>query len=411
MVCIEHKLMRMKNMWLWVSVLAVFGNIEVARADDWPAWRGADRTGVSKETGWNQKWPAGGLKKLWEAPGGVGLSSFAVSQGKVYTMGNVGEKDTVFCYDAESGNLVWKYEYACASKDPNDFNGSRCTPTVDGNRVYTLSRQGHFYCLDAEKGTVVWSKDFKKDFKGEEPKWGFAGSPWIEKDWVLTETGGAGASVVAFNKVTGELVWKSGKDEAGYSSIIAYDFGGERCFIQFAADKAVARRMKDGAEIWRVGWKTEYGVNAATPIIQGDEVFISSGYGFGGAVLKLDKGKQVWKNKVLRNQHTPSVLYNGFLYGFDDGDKALKCVDWKSGKEKWSTKAYGQGSLVVVDGKLLLYGQKGKLGLAEASPNGFKEICSFQPLPEANNTWASPVLSNGRIFVRSKDKVAAFDAR
>ena len=251
-----------------------------AAADDWPAWRGPDRNGISKETGWLAKWPAEGPKKLWEARVGIGFSSFSVSKGRLYTMGNVQEKDNVYCLDAETGKEIWKHEYACSSKDGNGYLGTRCTPTVDGNRVYTLSRNGHFFCLDAETGTVIWSKDFVKDFGGQVPQWGFAGSPWIEKDWVVTEVSGPGASVVAFNKMTGEVVWKNGDDPAGYASIIAYDVGGERCFPQFSKANLIGRRMKDGSEIWRKPWKTSYGVNAATPIIIGDEMFVSSGLRF-----------------------------------------------------------------------------------------------------------------------------------
>src|SRR6266446_4493487 len=139
-----------------------------ALADDWPQWRGPNRDGISKETGWLANWPADGPKKLWEASVGVGYSSFSVSKGRVFTMGNVAENDNVFCFDAETGKLNWKHEYPCLSKDPNGYLGTRCTPTVDGDRVYTVSRQGNFLCLATSDGAVKWSKDFKKDF-GSQP--------------------------------------------------------------------------------------------------------------------------------------------------------------------------------------------------------------------------------------------------
>src|SRR5262249_50965336 len=161
--------------------------------------------GISQEKGWLTTWPADGPKKLWEGNVGIGYSSFSVSKGRLYTMGNVEETDNVFCYDALSGKLLWKHEYPCSSKDPNGHLGNRSTPTVDGDRVYTLSRQGHFFCLDAASGKVKWSKDFQKDFGSEPPKWGFSGSPLIEHDWVLTEGGGKNnTSVIAFNKMTGD---------------------------------------------------------------------------------------------------------------------------------------------------------------------------------------------------------------
>ena len=173
-----------------ICLAALLALIPSALADDWPQWRGPNRDGISKESGWLANWPAEGPKKLWEASVGVGYSSFSVSKGKLYTMGNVAENDIVSCFDAGTGKLEWKHEYPCLSKDPNGYHGTRCTPTVDGGLVYTLSRQGNFFCLDAATGKVKWSKDFRKDFGSESPRWGFAGSPLIEKDWVLAEVGG-----------------------------------------------------------------------------------------------------------------------------------------------------------------------------------------------------------------------------
>ena len=379
-------------------------------AEDWPRWRGPKLDGISTETGWLKEWPAAGPARLWEASVGVGYSSFAVSGGRLYTMGNVADTDVVSCLDAETGKLIWKYEYPCPAKDPNGFHGTRCTPTIDQNRVYTLSRHGHFFCLDAATGKKIWSKDFVKDFGGKTPQWGYAGSPLIENDWVLTEVSAPGASVAAFDKATGELVWKNGDDGAGYASLIAYDIDGQRCFAQFSKDQIIGRRMKDGSELWRMRWKTDWGVNAATPIIHGDEMFLSSNYGFGCALLKVsqDGAKDIWRNKEMKNHVNSCLWLDGYLYGYDDEN--LKCLDAKSGEVKWSTDAYGKGALISADGKLILYSQTGKLGLAEVSPKEFKEICSFQALA-GKNTWANPVLANGRLYVRSLDKMAAFDVK
>ena len=390
---------RLTALFLQSHLLLIAGLLAApasARATDWPRWRGANLDGISQEKGWLSQWPQEGPKKLWEASVGVGYSSFAVAKGSLFTMGNVADKDVVVCLDAESGKPKWKQEYACEAKDPNGYHGTRCTPTIDGDRVYTLSRQGHFFCLDSASGKVIWSKEFKKDFGAKIPTWGLAGSPLIEKDWVLTEVSGPGASVAAFNKATGELVWKNGNDGAGYSSLIAFDNGGQRCFIQFSKDQVIGRQMKDGAELWRTPWKTSYGVNAATPIIQGDEVFLSSGYGFGCALFKVSPtgAKEIWRNKNMRNHVNSCVLVDGFLYGYDESE--LKCLDWKSGETKWATGKFGKGALMAADGKLILYGQTGKLGLAEVSPKEFKELCSFQALTGLD-TWANPGVANGRL--------------
>jgi outer membrane protein assembly factor BamB len=382
-----------------------------AMADDWPQWRGPNRDGISKETGWLTAWPAEGPKQLWTASVGIGYSSFSVSKGRLYTMGNVAEKDYIYCLDAETGKQKWAHEYACPSKDPNGYHGTRCTPTVNDGCVYSLSRQGQLFCLDTATGQPIWYKDFKKDFGGQVPQWGFSGSPLIEKDWVLTETGGAAASVVALNKKTGELVWKAGNDAAGYSSLIAFDLGNERVFLQFAKDHLICRRMSNGSEMWRLPWKTSYGVNSATPIVKGDEVFISSGYGFGCALIKVTPtaAQEIWRNKNMKNHVNSCVLIDGYLYGYDESE--LKCLDWKTGEAKWGSKNYGKGALMFADGsKLILYGQTGKLGLAEVNPNEFKELASFQAL-SGKDTWANPVLANGRIYVRSLEKMIALDVK
>jgi outer membrane protein assembly factor BamB len=382
----------------------------VGRANDWPRWRGPAIDGISKETGWLAQWPQGGPKRLWEGSVGVGYSSFSVSQGRVYTLGNVKEVDTVFCFDAESGKDLWKHEYPCSSKDPNGYHGTRCTPTVDGDRVYTVSREGHFFCFDAAQGTVIWSKEFKKDFGANPPTWGYAGSPLIEKDWVLYEVGAGDAAVVAFNKKTGAVEWKNGSDGAGYSSLIPFDLGGERMMAVFPKDNFVVRRMKDGSEVGRIPWKTSYGVNAATPIIDGKWIFISSGYGYGCALLEVSAGglKEVWRNKNMRNHVNSCVVWQGYLYGFDEGE--LKCLDYKTGEVKWGTKAFGKGSLTLADGKLILYSQTGKLATAEPSPDGYKEISSVQILT-GKDTWAVPVLANGRIYCRSLEKMVCLDVK
>jgi outer membrane protein assembly factor BamB len=245
---------------------------------------------------------------------------------------------------------------------------------------------------------------------GTKQGWGYSGSPLIEKGWVLVEAGGTGASVIALDKLTGKVVWKAGDDGAGYSSLMAIDHLGERLLVQFSDNHIVGRRVKDGSEVWRQLWKTSYGVNAATPIFSGGDVFVSSGYGSGCARYKIGANalQEVWRNKNMRNHVNSCVLVDGFLYGFDENE--LKCLDWQTGEVKWADRTYGKGALVFAAGKLILYGQSGKLGVAEASPQAFKQLAGF-PALKGNNTWAPPVLANGRIYVRSLDTLAAFDVR
>ena len=390
-----------------VSSLTLIAAV-AAQADDWPQWRGPARTGISAEKGWQTQWPADGPKQVWTASLGVGWSSFSVANGRVFTMGNENEVDKVYCFDALTGKPLWTHSYDCSSKDPNGYPGTRCTPTVDGDLIYTVSRQGHFFCLVAKTGAVKWSKDFKKDFGSKPPTWGFSGSPLIEKDWVLYEVGASNASVVAFDKKTGDVVWKAGDDEPGYSSFLAFNLGGETCFPQFSKDQIIGRRMKDGKELWRHPWKTSYGVNAATPVIDGDTMFVSSGYNFGCALLQMsgDSVKEVWRNKAMRNHVNSCILLDGYLYGFDESK--LKCIELKSGEEKWAVDQYGKGSLTLAGDTFIIYSGGGRLATAKLTPDGCKEISGFQALKD-KDTWAAPVLANGKLYVRTRNQMACLD--
>lgn len=394
----------------WLTILAASGLTLSLGAADWPQWRGPNRDGTTDESGWLTEWPADGPKQLWKASVGIGYSSMSVSQNRLYTLGNTADNDSVYCLDATTGKELWKHTYPCIAKDPNGYHGPRCTPTADGNRVYSLSRNGHFFCLDAASGKVLWSKDFAKDYGAKPPRWGFAGSPLIEGNWVLTEVGGSGSSVVAFDKATGKEVWKAGDDPVAYSSITAFDHAGQRCLAVFSATGIVGRSAKDGKELWRHPWKTSYDVNAATPIVMGNQVFISSGYNTGCALIQFDgdAAKAVWQNKSMRNHVGTCVLRDGYLYGFDEGQ--LKCLDWKTGEEKWAERKYGKGSLFLAAGTFVVYGDKGYVATAELSPAGCKEISGLQVLG-GKDTWAMPILANGRLYCRSQADLVCLDVK
>ncbi|HUR46595.1 MAG TPA: PQQ-binding-like beta-propeller repeat protein [Candidatus Saccharimonadales bacterium] len=383
--------------------------VQIVRADAWPQWRGPNRDGISKETGWRAEWPSA-PEKVWQANVGVGYSSEAIVNGRLYTMGNLDETDFVYCLDANTGKEIWKHDYACSSKDPNGYPGTRCTPTVDGDRVFTVSREGHLFCLSATDGKVLWTKEYKKDFGAKVPTWGFAGSPLVEKNLMLVEPGGLNASVVALNKQTGALVWKHGNDGPGYSSLIAYDYNRQRNLAVFAKEAIVGRAMAGGTELWRFPWKTSYGVNAATPIVVDDKVFISSGYNFGCALLQFSSHppKVLWQNKNMRNHVNSCVLYQNHLYGFDDNE--LKCLAFDTGAVKWGNKSFGKGSLMLADGKLIVYSDNGRLAVVEASPESFKQISSAQILG-GRSTWSVPVLANGKIYCRSLENLVCLDVK
>ncbi|HUL50952.1 MAG TPA: PQQ-binding-like beta-propeller repeat protein, partial [Candidatus Nitrosotalea sp.] len=357
---------------------------------------GPDLNGVSQETNWSSLWPKEGPKQVWKTRVGTGFSSVAVSHGRIYTMGNDGNQDTVFCLDANAGTPIWKHSYP-TPMDPKWYEGGpSATPAVDGDRVFTLSKRGLLLCLGAADGSVIWSKDLVADLGVKIPTWGFAGSPVVEGNLLIVNAGSAGT---AFDKSTGKVVWTSGKNAAGYASPVPVGDNNGRTAVLFLADSVAAVNLNDGKEIWRHPWTTKYDVNAADPIVIGDRVFISSGYDRGCALLRIG-GKSasvLWENKEMRNHFNSCVLVHGYLFGFDESE--LKCVDLNSGVVKWTENRLGKGSLMAAGDRLVILGEKGELVVAVASSGGFKPLARAQVL--GGRCWSTPVLSNARIYCRN----------
>jgi outer membrane protein assembly factor BamB len=381
----------------FVAVLtACFTAVLPAAANDWPRWRGPDFNGISRETGWSTSWPQEGPKQLWKASVGTGFSSIAVSGGRAFTTGNDGKQDTVFCFDANNGAVVWKYSYD-APVDPHYYEGGpSATPTVDDNRVFTIGKRGIALCLEAATGNVVWSKNLAREPGAKIPEWGFAGSPLIEGSLVILNVGESG---VALDKASGKIVWSSGKGSAAYSSPIPFDQGGRRSVLMMALRSIVAVDPKTGRELWQYPWKTLYDVNAADPVIAGDRIFISSGYDHGCALLQVAAGRPSlrWQNKNMRNHFSSSLVIGDSVYGFDESE--LKCLELQSGKVRWAERSLGKGSLMAADGKLIVLGETGQLVVANASPDAFKPLARAQVI--GGKCWTAPVLANGKIYCRN----------
>jgi len=376
--------------------LFLFGSTLLIHAADWPHFRGPDYNGISKETGWSTTWPADGPKQLWKAKVGTGFAAVAVANGRAYTTGNTADTDHVFCFDAVTGKEVWKYSYA-APLDPKYYEGgTSATPTVDGDRVYTFSKRGVIHCLDAARGTVVWSKKLAEELDAKMPTWGFASSVLIAGDLAIINVGTAGA---ALDKKTGNVVWNSGNDFAGYSSPVPIKSGNNATVMMAIKEDVVAVNVKDGKELWRFPWKTQYDVNAADPILTDGKVFISSGYNRGASVYDVTAKPpvKIWENKNLRNHMNSSVLWEGHLYGVDENQ--LRCVDFATGEVRWTDKVSGKGSLILADGKLIVQAEKGELLVAPATPKEFKPVARAQVL--GGKSWTAPVLANGHIYCRN----------
>jgi outer membrane protein assembly factor BamB len=372
-------------------------SLSVVSAADWPRWRGPNADGISVEKDWDPMMVNEQNKPLWTAQVGQGFSAITVADGKAVTMGNIKDTDVVFCFDAQTGKEVWKYEYKESLGAKWYDGGTHGTPTVEDGKVYTLSKFGKVFCLSLADGKVIWQKELK--FKT--PEWGFAGSGVIVGDKIIFNVSDRG---VALNKATGEQIWAGDNNASGYSTAVIVD---QSVYIMDGENLRCVN-IDTGASIWSYPWKTSYGVNAADPIVQGNEIFITSGYNHGCSLIKVENNTpvKVWENKNMRSQMSGPVLIDGFLYGIDDAQ--LVCLDWKTGEKKWTEKSVGKGSLMAADGKLIVIGEKGKLSIAKATPEKFDVISSMQAIE--SYCWTMPTLAYGKIYLRNaKGKVVCLD--
>ena len=381
---------------LWIAAAGVVaGNLT---AGDWPQWRGPDRNGISGEKVITQ-WPAEGPKVLWRASVGTGFSSLSVSQGRVYTMGNTSNQDTIWCLDAQTGKPLWHHPYASQLSPQWYEGGPGSTPTVDGGRVFTISKWGDVFCLDATTGAVLWQRDLRQD--GIKPnRWGFAGSPLIRGNAVILNAGSAG---IALDRETGRTIWSTGNSYAGYASPTVFESGGTASLLIFAAKHLVALDPQTGRELWRQPWETSWDTNNTDPLPYRDCIFISS-FSRGCGLISVTNGNSslLYTNSVMHSHLSPGVRVGEYLYAFNGEAKQetdFRCVHLPTGELKWSRKDPAFGSLIMADGKLILLSDKGELVLAEASPTAFTPLARAKVLNGV--CWIPPALADGRLYLRN----------
>jgi len=390
---LKNKMMKMSMIILTAAMLLIGG--ASAPADDWPI----------SETGWKAEWGADGPKKLWTKSIGVGFSSIVVADGRAYMTGNTGrkksratDKDVVYCVDAATGQEIWTHGFTCKLLPKWYEGGTLASPTVDGKVVYTISKAGDLFCLDAATGKVIWNKNVNKEYGFKLPTWHFSGSPLVMGDMLYFNLGTAGAAI---DKKTGRLVWDNGKDVCGYSTPVPCRIDGQECLAIAASKTVVGVRPSDGKVLWEHPLANKHKVNAADLIVSGNSVFMSSGYNRGCARITIAGGKVTldWDNREMRNHMNCSMLYKGYIYGFDEQN--LKCIDFKDGSEKWSDGSFGKGALMMsTDGRMIIMSDKGELGVARAEPGGFKQIARAPILPKGK-CWTVPVLADSKIYARN----------
>lgn len=411
----------------WLLSIVVFSGLTFnAQAADWPQWRGPKRDGLSQETGLLKEWPAGGPKLLWQQKDiGEGYSTPAVVGDRIYVMGNRGMEDEfVACLAVKDGKQIWSTRVGKVGENRGpQYPGSRSTPTVDGELLYALGSDGDLVCLETASGKLRWQKNLRADFGGEPGAWAYSESPLIDGDVLVCTPGGKEATLVALNKKTGDMVWKSSlesADQAAYASAIVVNVDGKKEYVQFLQKGVVGVDAKTGKFLWRYE-RTAQGspANIPSPVALGDLVYSSTGRGGAGLVkLSADgegvKAEQVYYQGKLPTSIGGAVLVDGYLYGTTN--QGLVCADFATGETKWQDRSIGAAAVCYADGRLYLHGENGEVALVLASPEGYRELGRFTPpdQPERSKgvkAWAYPVVANGRLYLRDQGLLWCYDVR
>lgn len=385
---------------------------------DWTNWRGVNFEGKSATKGIKTDW-SNGLEKVWhlnylcQDKATAAWSAPIIQGNRLVVPGRDEKNDLIFCINTDTGDLIWKGSYeaeAASSHGP----GSRATPFISEDKVYTFGRSGDLVCWQLVDGKLLWRKNVK-EVGGVEPTWGYSTTPLVQDNMVIVQGGGT-ALVVAYDKLTGDLLWKSMEGEAGYAAAIPMIIENEAKLLIYQATGLTCLNAVDGKPLWTAPWPTEYGVNATTPIVFNDIIFHTSGYKMGCEALKVTKDGYtvLWKNNLMEAQHSDPILIDGYLYGYSGessrNNGLFKCIELESGKQMWSTDQIGQGTTTFADGHLICQDIKGNIFLVKPTPSEFVKVGEIRSAIEdvKNPAWTVPVVANGKLYLRYLQQLVCY---
>ena len=396
--------------WLNIFLSLVLFTASSLMAQDWPQFLGPNRDGQYQGVSLVQGWGREGPSELWRRPVGSGFAGPVVADGRLILFHRLNDHEVVEAWNAVSGEPIWSYDYVTTYRDDFGFDeGPRAVPVVVDGKVFTFGAQGHMHAFDLETGDLVWGVDTRVEFGVRKGFFGSAGSPLIDSGHVIANIGGAGAGVVAFDADTGEVAWTALDDDASYSSGSRATFGGVPHAVFFTRSYLAGLDPTDGSVRFTQRWRSRLmaSVNAATPIVVDDFIFVSSAYGTGAGLFRVngDQLDQVWiSDEVMSNHYATSVYHEGHLYGFHgrpEYSPNLRAVELQTGQVKWDIPTYGAGTITVADGRLLIIRESGELVMAEASPEAFSVIDQAQLLDPVIRAY--PALANGKLYVRNEN--------
>ncbi len=390
-----------------------------AIAEDWPQYRGIVGDGKSGETIADSIAP----KSIWKAPTPLGFSSFAIADGRAFTLvvDEASKREECVALNAATGDEIWRQPLGSSEYDQGGGgagapgnkggDGPRSTPSTDGEHVYVYDSYLLLSCFDAKTGDIVWQKDIEKEFEGRNIKWLNATSPLLDGEVIYVAGGGAGNSFLAFNKNTGDVIWKSGDETMTHATPHLTHIEGKKQIIFFMKSGLVSIEPTTGKELWRRKFKFSVST-AASPITEGNQVYCSAGYGVGAGLFKVTgepEAEKVWlkPNKLMNHWSTPLVR-DGYIYGIFEfkkyGKAPLQCVEMSTGEIKWSQRGFGPGNCILVGDKLVVLSDAGELVIVKAEPQSYEEISRTKVLD--GKCWSTPAFSDGRVYIRSTEEGA-----
>jgi len=402
----------------WILATALAATVVTQAASDWPQFLGPSRNGIYAGPALADTWGPNGPKVVWRKQVGQGFAGPAVVGNRVLLFHRVGNEEVLESLDAATGNSTWRYAYPTRYRDDFGFDeGPRAVPVVADGVIYTFGAEGQLHAVDLAKGTRLWSEDTMKRFGVPKGFFGAAGSPLVEGGRVIANVGGDKAGIVAFEAKTGKVLWTATDDDASYSSGVAATIGGKRLGVFLTRDSLVGLDPASGMVQFQRRWRARLAasVNAASPIIVGDQIFVSAQYGPGAGVLRVNGSQltDVWaSDEVLSNHYATSVFYNGYLYGFHGRQEfgpSFRAVEFQTGTVKWSLDQFRAGSVLLAGDRLVVTREGGELILAPASPQAFKPLARAQILQGVLRPY--PAIADGMLYVRNENTLLCLDLR
>ena len=380
----------------------------------WIDYRGPGRAGIYDQTPINTDWPPDGPPELWRQEVGGGYASMVVADSLVFTIEQRRDREVVAAYGLMDGVQVWEHSWRARFSESMGGDGPRATPTWDDGKLYALGANGDLVCLRADDGMLLWNRNILKDAGAPNLTWGMAAAPLVVDDLLIALPGGRGRSLIAYDKLTGEIRWSALDDKAGYVSPQVATLAGERQLVVVSGTRVLGASLKDGSLLWSRDWETSYDANCAQPlIVDENHVFVSSGYGHGATLLEVSSDndglavKEVWFNRNMKNKFNPSVLVDGVVYGLDEG--ILAAIDVRTGERLWKQGRYRYGQLIYASGHLIIVSEEGDLALVRARPDEYSELARFEAIP--GKTWNVPAMADGMLLVRNQTEMVAYDLR